>query len=64
MDEKYIQIFISELLNDNTQAIKKFVNQSVIEKLIEIIESKPPDEKFLRVLSAICVSNGQPISEN
>ncbi|CAD8053653.1 unnamed protein product [Paramecium sonneborni] len=64
VSEPYIQRFLAEILDNNVLAIKKFLNQNLVIRIIEIIGSQVPHEKYLKILSSICVSNGQPVKEN
>ncbi|KAM3147677.1 hypothetical protein pb186bvf_000005 [Paramecium bursaria] len=64
INEPFIQTCLSEILNDNAQAIKIFLNQNSIARIIDIISSQIPHEKFLNVLSSICVCNDNPLQEN
>ncbi|CAD8049274.1 unnamed protein product [Paramecium sonneborni] len=64
LSQPAIQSFISEMLDNNREAIQKFLTENIIKKLIELIMQQSPHDKYLKILNAICVSSNQAIREN
>ena len=64
IDDYSVQTSLSELLDDNYQAISKFITKTSLKRLVDIMRLQIPHEKYLRILSSICVCNGKSIISN
>ncbi|KAM3129578.1 hypothetical protein pb186bvf_018329 [Paramecium bursaria] len=63
-DHIQVQNTLNELLDDNYQAINKFIIPQTLQRLIKLICQKPPHQKFLRIFSHIVVCNNKAIISN
>ena len=52
------------MLNNNETVVTKFLNDSEINKILNIFRLKPPHEKFLNIFSKSCICGGIPIIVN
>lgn len=64
VDDPTVQNTLSELLDNNYQAISKFINKTSIKRLVDIMRLQVPHQKYLRILSSICICNGKSIISN
>ena len=59
IDDQSVQSSLNELLDDNYQAISKFITKQSLKRLVDIMRLQIPHEKYLRILSSICICNGK-----
>ncbi len=64
IDDISVQNTLSELLDDNYQAISKFITKASLKRLVDILKQRVPHEKYLKILSAISVCKGKSIINN
>ncbi|CAD8193240.1 unnamed protein product [Paramecium pentaurelia] len=62
-DEARAQDSLKELLEDNYESIQRFVTDDHIQKVYEKMKYNP-NEKYLSILSSICVCKGRAILKN
>lgn len=64
IDDDQVQNSLQELLDDNYQAITKFITKISLKRLVDILKSRIPHEKYLKILSSIAICNGKSIINN
>lgn len=64
IDDVNVQNSLAELLDDNYYAIQRFISRNSIKRIVEIMKAQLPHEKYLKILSSICVCKGKSITNN
>jgi inositol 1,4,5-triphosphate receptor type 1/inositol 1,4,5-triphosphate receptor type 3 len=64
IDDINVQSSLAELLDNNYYAIQRFISRNSIKRIVEIMKGQIPHEKYLKILSSICVCKGKSITNN
>ena len=53
-----------EILSDNKKLLEHIVTPKLISHFVELLRSRERDAKYMKLLSVLCTSQGEPITSN
>jgi hypothetical protein len=64
IDQVSVNQSLSELLDDNFKAIQQFITNESIEQVVNSFHETIPHQKYLGILSAMCICQGRAVTKN
>jgi hypothetical protein len=55
---------VTIMLKNNRRLLEKQIRPAIIEKFVELCKEKGRHERYMKILSALCSCNGEPITAN
>ena len=55
---------LTELIDNNKRILENKINPETIEKFVNMLKTQSPHEKFVKLLRALTVCNGEPMTKN
>lgn len=60
----HAQTTVNELVSDNRKLLENMINSSIINQFIELCKSQERNKRLIKLLTALCTCNGEPIVHN